>query len=99
MSFVIDEDEIRRILGKKIGNSYSVTALNLPVASTGESTGSFLRIGVSSTVSIESPSMSFETREKLLDIRRRIVESGAALMTTEQLDDEIRERKGGILGD
>jgi ribosomal protein L29 len=43
--------------------------------------------------------MSPETIGRLFELRQQIVESGARLMTTEELDYEVAERKGRLLGD
>jgi len=98
MSFVIDEDAIQRILEKQGVNAYTVTAFNLGVPIEPSPVPLFPN-GVSSTVSVALPNMSFETIEKLLDLRKRIVDSGSHLLTTEELDNEVAERKGWLPGD
>jgi hypothetical protein len=91
MSFVIDESKVRRLLEKMGGKPYTVTASNLG-ASVEHFPPPLFSSGVFSTVSAALPSMSSDTRDKLSDLRQRIVESGTRLMTTEELDSEIAER-------
>jgi hypothetical protein len=102
MSFVIDEDAVRQIL-ERGSKSYTVTASNLRIASA-EPAASHLPLGMgiaSTTVSSFTlqPQMTPQTRERLFDARRRIEQSGARLLTTEELDNEIAERKGKQTGD
>jgi hypothetical protein len=95
MSFVIDESKVRRLLEKTGGKAYTVTVSNLG-ASVEHFPHPLFSSGVFSTVSAALPSMSSDTRDKLSDLRQRIVESGTRLMTTEELDNEIAERKGRL---
>jgi hypothetical protein len=97
MSLVIDEGALCRMLKEKGHDTYKVTASNLGPPESGPPLE--FPSGISGTVSIELPFMSSETREKLLALRHRIVDSGLHLMTTEELDNEVAERKGRLLED
>jgi hypothetical protein len=99
MSFLVDEIAVRRILEEKGGSTYTVTASNLVGFSIDSSLPPLFPSGVSSTVSVPIPHMSSETIGRLFDLRQQIVESGAHLMTTEELDHEVAERKGRPYGD
>lgn len=94
MSFLIDESAVRRILEKRSGNMYTVTASNLIDLAIDPSPPPLFPSGISSTVSVEMPHMSSETIGRLFELRQQIVESGTHLMTTEELDYEVAERKG-----
>lgn len=95
MSFVIDESAIRRMLEEKGHDMYTVTASN-PWQPPELGRPLEFPSGISGTVSIELPFMSSETREKLLALRKGIIDSGLHLMTTEELDNEVAERKGRL---
>jgi hypothetical protein len=99
MSFLIDESAVRRISERKSGNTYTVTASNLIGLSIDPSPPPLFPGGIFSTVSAVAPQMSPETIGRLFELRQQIVESGARLMTTEELDYEVAERKGRLLGD
>jgi hypothetical protein len=98
MSFVIDENAIQRFLEENSSTPYTVTVSNVG-SSIEDSPPPLLNSGVSSTVSATLPNMSSETIGRLLDLRQQIVASGAHLMTTEELDNEVAERKGRLAGD
>lgn len=103
MSFVIDENAIRHILEQRqAGNGYTVTPSNLPAFPSTETLDPLFPMMVISgtTASIDlGPQMSSDTIARLRDLRQRIVESGSPLMTTEELDREISERKKQLSGD
>jgi len=98
MSFLIDENAIRRILEKQTGSTYTVTTSNLGGIPEPSPTQLFPS-GIFSTSSVMPPHMSPETIERLLNLRQRIVASGAPLLTTKELDTEVSERKGLFLRD
>lgn len=101
MSFLIDEDAVRKLLEERAGNAYTVTASNLRVSPVDSPSNPVFSMGVSgTTVSVlMQPHMSLDTIGKLHEIRQRIVASGTHLMTTEELDSEISERKRQLPGD
>jgi hypothetical protein len=99
MSFVIDESAIRRILEEARGSTYTVTASNLVDFSMDPYPLPLFPSGISGTVSVEMPYMSAETVGRLLELRQQIIGSGTHLMTTEELDREVDERKGRLPGD
>lgn len=99
MLFQIDETAIRRILEEQRGNDYTVTACNLIDLSEVPHPPPPYSSGISGTVSVPMPHMSSETIGRLFELRQHIVGSGTHLMTTEELDHEIAERKGRLSGD
>src|SRR5690242_1919264 len=102
MSFVIDENAVRRLLEEKGGaNTYTVTASNLLVSSMDPSPNPMFSMGIYGTTAsaMMEPRMSPETVERLRSLRQRIVESGSPLMTTEELDSEITQRKRQLPGE
>ena len=92
MSLTIDDDAVQRIADEMKGEAYTVTALNL-VEAMNDDALILPPPTVASTTALDPPSMSVDTIQKLLDIRRQIVDSGGHLMSTTELDDEVAERK------
>lgn len=99
MSFVVDEIAVRRILKERGRNTYTVTVSNVVAFPIDPSPPPLFPSCISGTVPVAMPHMSSETIERLFELRQQIVESGARLMTTEELDREVAERKGRLLGD
>jgi hypothetical protein len=91
MSFVIDEDAIRRMSETPV--TYTVTASNIVGMLSGGTT-EVPAFNIAGTVVLDVPGMSLEAINRLHQIRQRIVESGMHLMSTDELDGEVAERKG-----
>ena len=89
MSFVIDETAIRKLMNEH-RRPYTVTSSNLTVTA-GSAYALPMAVGFSSTVSRPAARMSVDITARLFELRRQIVESGALLLTTEELDDAIDE--------
>lgn len=99
MSFLIDESAVQRLFEESSGNHYAVTVSNIGLSVEEVSPLPLFPSAISSTVSVIPPSMSSETIGRLFDLRQQIVASGARLMTAEELDNEVAERKGRPVGD
>jgi hypothetical protein len=93
MSFVIDDDAIRRM--SETQATYTVTASNIVDMLAGGNAEA-PAFSIAGTVTLDAPSMSLDAINKLNQIRQQIVESGMHLMSTDELDHEVAERKGRI---
>jgi hypothetical protein len=89
MSFTIDENKVNELLVAH-PEQYSITPINLaPITIESEAPS----CAVYGTIPNAAPASIGDMKERLLSLRRRIVESGVHLMTTEELDRETATRK------
>jgi len=95
VSLVIDETTVERLLSKCPKQPYSITVCNIPMAEASESSERHTPLNISSTVPQSRPTLSHEeSKARLLFFRNRIVQSGAALLSEDQLQRRIDEIKG-----
>ncbi len=95
MSFVIDENKIEELL-KSADQRYTVTVApgGAVVETRAENHRSYYDYeGISGTVAAVPLSLSEETRDQLMTIRRRIEESGAPLKSANVLAREIERMR------